>query len=187
MDRKVRRIKRQKEYKNAVYNNGNVAYEIQPVYYPENESFPIPAPPKLRVNKKKHVAKHAAVRVISEYKVHKVKIIMAVSVVFVCSVAVMGSSAILEQQRVGINQLKEQLSIVENENLTLQSEISEQADMKYIEEQAKTRLGMSAPKSYQTVYINVPKESYTMQYNIEEEKEEEDFFLSKLFNMFKKD
>lgn len=183
MDRKTKRTRRQKTYKNAVYSNGNVAYEMQPVYYPQEETFPLPKPkPRVKVKKKKQ----PAVRVISEYKIHKAKIIMAVTVVFVCSVSIMGSSAILEQQRVKINQLKDELATIENENLTLQSEISEQVDMNYVEEQAKTQLGMSEPKSYQIVYIDVPKESYTMQYDVQEEKQEDDF-LSKLFHLFKKD
>ena len=66
--------------------------------------------------------------------------------------------------RVNNNILKTELSELKNENLNLMSEMTDNTDLVYIEQEAKTRLGMVEPQSYQLKYIDVPKQSYTVQY-----------------------
>ena len=48
------------------------------------------------------------------------------------------------------------------------------------------RLGMAEPQPYQIVYIDVPKQSYTVQH-ADDEAEQEPSVLSKISNIVKKD
>ena len=61
-----------------------------------------------------------------------------------------------------------------------------QLDMDYIRTEATERLGMSEPQSYQVVYIDVPKQSYTVQHNAEDVAEGASI-LTKVTNLWKKD
>ena len=58
--------------------------------------------------------------------------------------------------------------------------------MDYIKQEATERLGMSEPQSYQVVYIDVPKQSYTVQY-AEDDGVESTSLLDKIKNILKKD
>lgn len=181
VDKKAKKTKKrlQQNDKNAYYSNGNIAYDVEPAYYPQEQPAPVLHP---RPRIKREIEKER-----QRITIHKIKIIMALAVVFICSIAVMGGNAILEKQRVVLSQMRSELSTIESENLTLQSEITEQLDLDYVSQEATTRLGMAEPKSYQIVYITVPKESYTLQYDVDEPKEEKGFHLSQIFDFLKKD
>ena len=49
------------------------------------------------------------------------------------------------------------------------------------------RLGMIKPQPYQIVYIDVPKQSYTIQYAADEITEEDTSFIASIWNFFAKD
>lgn len=57
--------------------------------------------------------------------------------------------------------------------------------MAYIEQEAKTRLGMIEPQAYQIVYIDVPKQSYTVQYEAQAEEKEKGFGIGKFLDVIK--
>jgi len=67
----------------------------------------------------------------------------------------------------------------------LTSKINDNTDLEYIEKEAKTRLNMTEPQPYQIVYIDVPKQSYTVQYEAEEEKNDDNFGLNSFFSVIK--
>ena len=58
--------------------------------------------------------------------------------------------------------------------------------MDYIRTEATERLGMSEPQSYQVVYIDVPKQSYTVQHNADDVAEGTSI-LTKVTDLWKKD
>ena len=97
----------------------------------------------------------------------------------------MVTNAEVDRQRVENNKLRDELSQLKNENLNLQSEITDNTDLAYIEKEAKTRLSMTEPQPYQIVYIDVPKQSYTVQYSAQEKKAESSFGLKTAFSTLK--
>lgn len=164
-----------KKYTKAYYNSSSVAYELQPEYYPEQENEN-----PLRKVRKKPLKKEST----SDLFV-KIKLILAVCVVFSGSIVTMCSYASVAQQKVALNRMKDNLNVLKNENNTLSSEISSQLSLDFIEQEATVRLNMAEPQPYQIEYIDVPKQSYTVHY--ETEKHEfniKDF--KEFFNFFKK-
>ena len=67
--------------------------------------------------------------------------------------------------RYSIQQLRNDLSTIQNENIVLSSEISDTINLEYIEDRAINELGMTEPQSYQIRTITVPEQSYTVQYD----------------------
>ncbi len=98
----------------------------------------------------------------------------------------MSSVAAVSRQRVTNQDLNAQIIALKSQNHTIETELAEKIDLEYIEEQATTRLGMAEPQPYQIMYISVPKESYTVQYDVASapEEEEEGFSLSSLLQIF---
>ena len=81
---------------------------------------------------------------------------------------------------------KSKLEDLKSANAILEAELTEQLDMDYIKQEATERLGMSEPQPYQVVYINVPKQSYTVQHDTEETTAEASL-VDKILDFFKKD
>lgn len=170
-----------KSYKDAYYNNSSVAYELQLAYYPEEEVRALPSlQPKRKTAKEPAIDKYSHI-------FHRIKLMIAVVVVFACCIITMVTYASIAEQRVKLENMKEKLSTLQNENTILQSKISGDMNLEYIEEQAKTRLGMSEPQAYQVVSIDVPKQSYTIQYSGEGSKQKEKTFIERFSDLFKKD
>ncbi|MCI1959835.1 MAG: hypothetical protein LKJ25_09480 [Clostridia bacterium] len=118
-------------------------------------------------------------------KIHRMKLFVSVVVVFVGSLATMSSYATVAKQRVINEKEADSLNSLKNANDTLQGQISDSADLAYIEKEAKGKLGMREPQSYQIVYIDVPKQSYTVQYNDNKKMQNDDFNLKKFAHIFK--
>ncbi|MEA4816021.1 MAG: septum formation initiator family protein [Lachnospiraceae bacterium] len=163
------------------YMDSNVAYEINPAYYPD-ESEEILRKSRERLRKKEEKA-------YSRSKVfHRMKLVCAVAFVFLGSVLTMVSYASISAQKVTINKLKSELTELKSNNKALQTEVLNQVSLENIEETAKTKLGMSQPQSYQIVYIDVPKQSYTVQYESAPEVQEASIdIFSQLLSFLKKD
>ena len=93
----------------------------------------------------------------------------------------------LKNQEVQIREKKDELATLKSQNAILEAELAEQIDLEYIKQEAINRLGMAEPQPYQIVYIDVPKDSYTIQYAADEVVEEEPSFIASILNLFKKD
>lgn len=165
---------------NVYYSDGNLAYQVQPAYYPEE----LPDVAANRPKKKKQVnyAKEN-----EAYFFHRLKLFLSVGAVFSGCIVMMASYANVTKQKVVLNQMREELITMQNENNAVQADIVKQIDLKYIETEAKNRLGMAEPQPYQITYINVPKTNYTVQYAAAEEVvEKEGFSLEKIVDFLKK-
>lgn len=120
-----------------------------------------------------------------ERLVHRVKLSVAVLGVFSGCLVTMASYALVAEQRVENSKLNDQLISIQNENASLQAEISDKIDLEYIESEAVNRLGMAEPQPYQIMYIDVPKQSYTVQYGKDESEKEDKFSFASIVSLFK--
>ncbi len=164
-------------YLPSYYNTSSNAYDFdREIYERENE--------RQRAEEQKRLERQAE-SVKRKSFVHRAKFTIAIFFVFAGCIVTMASNAAVDRQRVVNNDLKDQLAQLKNENINLQSKINDNTDLAYIEQAAKTRLGMSEPQPYQIIYIDVPKQSYTVQYEAETEQEKEGFGISKFFDVMK--
>ena len=156
-----------KRYKNSYlpsyYNTSSNAYDFdREIYERENE--------RQKAEEQKRFQRQAE-SVKRKSFIHRAKFTVAIFFVF--------AGCIVN------NNLKDQLANLKNENTNLQSKINDNTDLAYIEQEAKTRLGMIEPQAYQIVYIDVPKQSYTVQYEAQAEEKEEGFGISKFLDVIK--
>ncbi len=162
----------------SYYTYGNVAYELQPDYTP------------YRVREEEEERRKEAARIAKaearERRVSSVKMIGIALVLFVGCIAFMGMNVVVANEEITLRKQKSELSDLKSANAILEAELTEQLDMDYIKQEATERLGMAEPQPYQIVYIDVPKQSYTVQYAADEMKEETSF-LQKITNIWKKD
>lgn len=68
-----------------------------------------------------------------------------------------------------IGELQTELNELKEDNYYLESDFDNNLNLDYIEEYAINKLGMQKPSSYQIKYISVPKQSYTILYNTDEQ------------------
>lgn len=143
---------------NAYYNSESVAYQqALPAYIPE------PIAPKVKVRPNNRVQQEER-RIRRANRFYALKIFFAVGFVFCGCMVWMGMHAMLMKERIVIQEYKDELAVLKNENSVMMAELSEQMDLNKVKEIAETRLKMAKPQEYQVVYINVPKQSYTVQY-----------------------
>lgn len=140
----------------SYYSYGNVAYDIEPEYtpyYPNEEHKDGNA-----LKEKSHKAE------VRENRVTALKLIAIIVLLFAGALVFMGMHVRVINEGVELRREKTELADLKSTNAMLQSELTEQIDLDYVKEQATTRLSMSEPQSFQVVYIDVPKQSYTVQY-----------------------
>lgn len=177
----VKRLDRdQNAYRgSSYYSFGNVAYDVQPEYIPyytdENEQKEQLAEEKFR---------KAEIR---ESRIAAFKLIAIIMVLFAGSIAFMGMHVKVTQENFQLRKEKGQLAELQASNAILEAELTEQIDLDFIKEQASTRLGMAEPQPYQIVYIDVPKQSYTIQYAADTTDEKKDSGFLNITNRLKKD
>lgn len=98
----------------------------------------------------------------------------------------MGMHVLVANEEISLRKQKSELADLKAGNAILEAELTEKLDMDFIKEEAIKRLGMAEPQPYQIVYIDVPKQSYTVQH-ADDEAEQEPSVLSKISNIVKKD
>lgn len=163
---KSKRHTRDLGYRNSYYNYSSEAYK----YYPEYEEIQYPRRrQKTRVKTKRKPVVSRRVIFKKETKANiadQFKTCVAISLVFAFSLALLCSFASTTAKREEINILTSNLKQLNESNSNLQSELQKNIDLNKIEKVASTKLGMQKPANHQIVYINVPKQSYTVQYNV---------------------
>ena len=168
---------RQQNYEE--YNTTSVAYDFEPAYvsrqYEEEERKRRKAQ-----RKKEEVALHR------EERTYAFKVCIVFSVLFMGCLVLMASHAMVAKQRVVLERQQRELAELKNTNTILSAEITEQMDLDTIKKEAISRLGMVEPQPYQVVYIDVPKQSYTVEYETKE-KEVRKSSLFDLLIFWKKD
>lgn len=150
---------RRNTYSNARYNYTSEAYsyahDYDPIYTDETRRG-------RRKLKKKNKVVYA--KAIKERPQNIWKIIFT-AIVFVVPVFVMlAFNASNITRRTQLMELNNQLKEITAANTNLKTELTKNLDLTEVEQLAQAKLGMQVPQSYQTVYINVPKEGYTVQY-----------------------
>ncbi len=168
-----------KVYRGSYYTYGNVAYDMQPEFQPYYEK-------EQRQQEQKEAARQAAAER-RENRIHAFWVVLVMLVMFLGCIAFMGAHVIVANQEVQIRQQKSDLAALKSQNAILEAELAEQIDLEYIKQEAMGRLGMTEPQPYQIVYIDVPKQSYTIQYAADEITEEDTSFIASIWNFFAKD
>lgn len=161
----------------SYYTYGNVAYELQPDYTP----YPLYEEKR----RKEEAAKEARAEA-REQRISTAKMILMALVLFAGCLAFMGMHVLVANEEVSLRKQKAELADLKAGNAILEAEITEKLDMDYIKEEAVKRLGMAEPQPYQIVYIDVPRQGYTVQH-ADDEAEQETSVLEKISNMVKKD
>lgn len=169
---------RQRMDAGSYYTYGNVAYELQPDYSP----YRFREEEEERRKAEERLAKEEA----RENRISSVKMIGVALVLFVGCIAFMGMNVLVDNAEVSLRKQKSELENLRSANAILEAELTEQLDMDFIKTEATERLGMSEPQSYQVVYIDVPKQSYTVQHNADDAAEGTSL-LDKIRNIWKKD
>lgn len=164
------------------YSADSTAYELDPIYRNREEEEK-----RRKILQKKQ-------RQAAEYKrailKHRVKFVVALALVFAGCIAIMVPHTMIVSQTRTNNALRDELSALKGENVSLEADIANKVNLEYVETEATERLGMSEPQPYQISYINVPKQSYSVQYDVEEEADKTDsesFAFAGLGGLFKKD
>ena len=162
----------------SYYTYGNVAYELQPDYSPYRFREAEEERRKEEARQEKAEAR--------ESRISSFKMIGVALVLFAGCLAFMGMHVLVDNAEVSLRRQKAELENLKSSNAILEAELTEQLDMDYIRTEATERLGMSEPQSYQVVYIDVPKQSYTVQHNADDVAEGTSI-LTKVTDLWKKD
>lgn len=169
---------RQRINTGSYYTYGNVAHELQPDYSP----YRFREEEEERRKAEERLAKEEA----RENRISSVKMIGVALVLFIGCIAFMGMNVLVDNAEVSLRQQKSELESLKSANAILEAELTEQLDMDFIKTEATERLGMSEPQSYQVVYIDAPKQSYTVQHHADDVADEASL-LTKITNIWKKD
>lgn len=161
----------------SYYTYGNVAYELQPDYTPY---------PLYEEKRRKEEEAREARAEARERRISTAKMILMALVLFAGCLTFMGMHVLVANEEVSLRKQKGELADLKAGNAILEAEITEKLDMDYIKEEAVKRLGMAEPQPYQIVYIDVPKQGYTVQH-ADDEAEQGTSVLEKISNIVKKD
>ena len=174
------KLSRTRSYKRGYtnYNYSSSAYAYEPAPLPQERVF---EEERLERLKRERAMLEGEKR---KATAHKLKLTVAVGVVFAGCFVMMNSYAAVTEQRVLNNKMKDELVALKSENAALQADITDSVDLQYIKNEAINRLGMTEPQPYQVIYIDVPKQSYNVQYGTEEA-EEEGFSIKSILESFK--
>ena len=162
----------------SYYTYGNVAYELQPDYNPYRF--------REEEEERRKAEERLAKEEVRENRISSIKMIGVALVLFVGCLAFMGMNVLVDNAEVSLRKQKNELENLKSANAILEAELTEQLDMDFIRTEATERLGMSEPQSYQVVYIDVPKQSYTVQHHVDDTANEASL-LTKVTNLWKKD
>jgi cell division protein FtsL len=92
----------------------------------------------------------------------KLKSVFTIVAILAAALAVMCRYAIITEMSYEINQKETEYNTLRNANALLKVQIETETNLTDIKEIAETRLGMQTPDKSQLVYINVPREDYTI-------------------------
>lgn len=115
-------------------------------------------------------------------------VIMTFGVIFLMSILLIGIFASNNKMRTNVNIMTQKLKQLEENNDYLEAELAKNIDLEKVEKIATTKLGMQKPSNHQIIYINIPKQSYTVKYENKTSKEDEESFkFEDILNFFKKE
>lgn len=131
------------------YNNTSVAHDF---YYE----------PEVSENHKKRAKTGADKKEIRQLNMPKT--IASIAVVFTLSLVLLCSYAVNSSYRGEIASKQAELAEIQEENQYLQTSLEDNLDLDKIAREAE-KLGLQKPQAYQITEVQVPNESYTVQYD----------------------
>lgn len=114
----------------------------------------------------------------------KIKIVFFVLLAFVAFFTISYRNAVIDAKYAEIKTKKNELALVEKENEQLEATIESRLNLKTIQEEAETLLGMKKLSNDQINYISLPKTDY-VEAASEEVKIEDDNYFTKVINFIK--
>lgn len=153
------------------------------------------SPRKIRTDyetvKKKNTKKVKAIRTNTTKKnntkvktLKKAKIVIFVLIAFMAFFTISYRNAVIDSKYAKIKDLKDKLALVEKENEQLEASIESRLNLKTIQEEAETMLGMKSLSNDQINYVNLPKTDY-VEASSEEVKIEENNYFTRIINFVK--
>lgn len=138
------------------YNRSSVATDY---YY--DEDLPINAKTDMKNKREKRNGESA--KELEDKKVNILKIVVSISVIFVLTLMMIFYSAQNNSQRISIDSKQAELATIKAENQHMSTTLAEKIDLVKIAKEAE-KLGLQKPQAYQITEVQVPNESYTVQY-----------------------
>lgn len=155
------KVKKKHSYRNNGYKNNS--YQAHTSYNYRTFSLDEEQLKKTKKKGKKKNKNKAKIKyVYSDIPGFKIPLSLytTVIVIFLCALVVSMSFANVSLQRRTNQQLANQLRQMENETNGLSIEISETRNLEEIAHLARTRLDMSEPNPFQTIYIELPEQAH---------------------------
>lgn len=132
------------------YNSASVAHD-----YFYDTDIPV-------VKKKKTRVKHAKEREIVQLNMPKT--IFSIAVIFALSLTLLCAYAVNSTNRLEIASKQAELAKITEENQYLKTTLEDNIDLNKVAKEAE-KLGLQKPQAYQITEVQVPNESYTVQYD----------------------
>lgn len=144
-------------------------------------------PVKKKANKKSSTVKSNTAKKnnVKTKKASRAKIVFLILIGFAAFFTISYRYAIIDAKYAEIKKLKTNLASIEKENEQLEATIESRLNLKTIQEEAETLLGMRTLTNDQIKYINLPKTDH-VEASSEEIKIEEDNCFTKVINVIKK-
>lgn len=114
----------------------------------------------------------------------KAKVIFFVLIAFFAFFTISYRNAIIDSKHAAIKDLKNKLALAEKENEQLEATIESRLNLKTIQEEAETLLGMKTLSNDQINYVNLPKTDY-VEASSEEVKIDENNYFKQIVNFIK--
>ena len=111
---------------------------------------------------------------------HKVKVVLSLLIIIAAALVLMLRFALITSLGYSISNSEKKYEEIRNMNSVLRYQIEKETDLDNIRLLAEAKLGMQTPKKNQIVYINVPKNDYTIVIN-ENGKNKNDLSFLKAF------
>lgn len=173
-NRKYNKYQNIRNDRNSYFNNTSEAYK----YAPEYDYAPLSRPTRKIIKKQK--TKYVVVE--KTVKLYSAKIVFCSLIFATFALTVVCIEALSIHRRFDITSLSNTLNEINENNQNLETELSKNLDLEYIEKIAYSELDMKKPASHQIIYIDVPSESYSETNNIEKN----ETLVSKIKSLFKK-
>lgn len=152
--------------------------KLEPDYAPRKNPYKgKPSTARKTTNKKKTSNKK-----LLDAKKNQNKLMKYLVLGFMVIFAICYRNAQIDQSFTEVQDLKDELSQINKENIQLEVAIENSLNLSNIEQQAKDLLGMQKLTSKQTVYVDLPKTDYIESAAEEVIIDEEQSFISKIFS-----
>ena len=156
--------------------------KLEPDYAPKKNPYKGKPSTAKKTTTKKKTSKKKAVSI----KKREQKFMMYLGVAFAIIFAICYRNSKIDEGFAEVQELKEELSQINKENVQMEISIENSLNLSNIEQQAKDLLGMKKLTNKQTVYVDLPKTDYIESAAEEVIIEEEVSFIGKIFSQIDK-